>query len=160
MFKKLYRSFIDRQKLYDDYVETIAKLTTQTSENFTLLWEVEQLENSMQALKKSQKGTFKVADLDFIDDTPEDTDAFKAYAGRVGEFYEDIMDQKLRDNIAKTRGQMADVVKIPQVQTDTRGEYDWFLRGMEAAFWSMREWGTEMSAQRKIDLQEAENNKN
>ena len=94
--------------------------------------------------------TLQVAGFDDLSHEPTDAKERMQYAARVGEFYEEVLKDKIRTSIAEIRETLAAVGTgggLPQNMT--RSEYDYLLRGMEAGLWKIHDWATILQGELK-----------
>lgn len=150
IIKKLCTYFIKQDEKTDSLIASLQL------EKFSLQGEIMQLKKE---LKESKTNKLPVTKFDDTNDEPTDLAEFDSYAGRVANFAEEILFLKLKNKIADARSQLSDPNQVMfGTMNQTRGEYDWFIRGIESGYWSIYEWCMQMHAYRLRKLQEEENN--
>jgi len=105
---------------------------------------------------KQKKIELKVVGFDDNDCEPSDPIAREEYVKDVDYFYDKVLKSKLKTSVADIR-EMLSNVHIPDGLNMRRGEFDFYLRGMESMAWKMNEWATILQAERRADLQDKEN---
>lgn len=91
-----------------------------------------------------------ISGFDDLSHEPTDEKERVQYAGRVSEFYDDILKDKIRTSIAEIREMIAAVgISAGLPQNMTRSEYDYLLRGMEASLWKIHDWATILQGELK-----------
>lgn len=133
-----------------------SKFTEVSLENIRLNIE---LVKANKNLFETRQNRLPIGGVDETISEPSDEKEYASYAGRVSNFADEILFKKLKNKIGDVRQQLADP---NQVVTNTfnmpREQYDWYLRGMESAYWSLHEWCVQMGAYKLRALQEKENN--
>lgn len=96
------------------------------------------------------KMVIPVSGFDNLDIEPLDEKERLRYAGRVDEFYQDILRPKIQVQIAEIRRLIANVGYESYIPPNiSRDEYDHFLRGMEASLWGINDWATTLQGELK-----------
>lgn len=146
------RYFVSR----DTFDLSVGKLT----ESMRKIDELERVIRAVEVQKTLSnlvsKPKLPVAGFDSTDCEPSDTVAREEYVKNVDFFYDAVMKDKLKTSIADIR-EMLSNVHVANGLNMQRGEYDFFLRGMETFAWKMNEWATTLQGERRQILQDKEN---
>lgn len=94
-----------------------------------------------------------VAGFDSTEVEPQDAKERLEYCEQVFIFYENILKEKLRAQIAKIRQDLA-LIQGQEAYGLSRDQYDFLLRGMEAQCWALDEWCQLRAAERRSVLSE------
>jgi len=148
---KIKTYFVSRAK-YDkmrENFETILDLNEELQAELVLQRKL----NKFGAPKKIE---LNVVGFDDNDCEPSEPAAREEYIKDVDYFYDKVLKSKLKTSVADIR-EMLSNVHIPDGLNMRRGEFDFYLRGMESMAWKMSEWATNLQAERRADLQDKEN---
>lgn len=141
-FTKLLLLFRNKLPDYNEYAKTGMALLDARKK-------IKLLEQENTFLKSTQLA-IPVAGFDVSDIEPLDEKDRGRYAGRVSEFFDDILKNKLRKSISEIRQTLANVGIEPNIPANMKREhYDSFLRGMEASLWSIHDWAITLQGELK-----------
>lgn len=147
MFNKLKSLFSSKPEDYTQSALLIRDITSQLHESQKL---VDHLQELLKEKTSRQTNKIFVSGFDDLSHEPTDTTAREQYAGRVGEFYDDILKAKISTSIAEIRHSLAAVgTEFVLPYTMTRSEYDYFLRGIEAGLWKINDWAVLLQGELK-----------
>jgi len=154
------------QKLYNKWFQR----KSYREDNWRLRTELLELKREMSVLRagaasaktmvgKGPKIEIPIAGFDDLTYEPIDAENRQGYIERVDEFYTDILQKKLYVSISQLRELYGNAYMESLGVNVSRGEYDWFTRGMEAGLFKIDEWCNTLKSERASILQENENNK-
>jgi hypothetical protein len=102
----------------------------------------------------AKRNVIPVAGFDNLAHEPTDAKERVAYAARVGSFYDDVLRDKVRTSIAEIRELLSSGSMVAGLHNMERGQYDSFLRGMEAGLWKIHEWAITLQGELRNENQD------
>ncbi len=118
---------------YNQYLKKAVELETAKKR-------IAELEGKLILREESQKMSIPIAGFDNFLIEPAEPDTRKAYAAQVDEFYNNILNAKIKISIGEIRQLLALASVSPGFEHVPRNQYDFFLRGMEAGLWKINDW--------------------
>lgn len=148
--RKLAILFLDKelQALFDGLRNEVTETQFALKASEELIRRLEQRNDNLEWQLNFKKHSIPVVGFDEISNEPSDTKARRQYCADVKIFHDNILQSKIKGAIAETRNLLSNMSIDSGMPKDIpRAEYDAFLRGMEAGFWSINDWAERLSAE-------------